>query len=131
MAETAARRRDLLRHRAGGRCEYCRVWDGADVVPFHVEHITPRQHGGPTTLDNLAWACNRCNAHKGPNLTGIDPASGTIVPLFNPRLQRWDDHFSLSPGGIVSGKTPVGIVTAGLLKMNDDLRLILRLASGL
>lgn len=101
------------------------------MVPFHLEHVVPRQHGGPTALDNLALACSRCNAHKGPNLTGIDAATGAIVPLFNPRRDRWDDHFALGTDGAVSGKTAVGRVTVSVLNMNADLRRSLRLASGL
>ena len=101
------------------------------MTPFHLEHVIPRQHGGPTTLDNLAWACNRCNSHKGPNLTGIDPVSGVIVPLYSPRVQRWDEHFAVGPGGAVAGLTPVGRVTVRVLQMNDEFRCVLRLASGL
>jgi hypothetical protein len=53
--------------------------------PFHLEHIIAKQHGGETKADNLAWACHRCNRHKGPNLSGIDPETQEIVQLFNPR----------------------------------------------
>jgi len=51
---------------------------------FPLEHIIARQHGGETNLDNLAWACHRCNRHKGPNLTGIDASTREIAPLFHP-----------------------------------------------
>ena len=44
---------------------------------LHIEHITPRQHGGDDNADNLAGSCcPACNLHKGPNLTGIDPHTG-------------------------------------------------------
>jgi hypothetical protein len=36
-------------------------------------------------MENLAWACHRCNYYKGPNLTSIDRETQAIVPLFNPR----------------------------------------------
>ncbi len=39
-------------------------------------HIVASQHLGATTVDNLALSCPFCNRHKGPNLVGIDPASG-------------------------------------------------------
>lgn len=54
-----------------------------------MEHIIARQHGGQTILDNLAWACHRCNRRKGPNLTGIDPSTHEIAPLFHPRRDVW------------------------------------------
>ena len=51
----------------------------------HIEHIVARQHGGLSRLDNLALACWNCNLKKGPNLSGIDPTTGLVVALFNPR----------------------------------------------
>jgi hypothetical protein len=30
-------------------------------------------------------ACHRCSMHKGPNLTGIDPRTQQVVPLFQAR----------------------------------------------
>jgi hypothetical protein len=33
--------------------------------------------------------------HKGTNLTSVDPESGEIVELFNPRLSHWEEHFDL------------------------------------
>jgi len=61
----------LIRHvyqRAGGICEYCHLPARFFPLTFHVDHITPRQHGGSTEPDNLALACLHCNRHKGPNL---------------------------------------------------------------
>src|SRR6266446_2043944 len=55
----------------------------------------------------VALACDRCNAHKGANLTGIDPDTGSIVPLFNPRVHVWEDHF------VLSGVTIVGLTAMG------------------
>ena len=43
--------RAFVRERAGLRCEYCRLLeDDADFLPFHVEHIVPKQHGGKDEL---------------------------------------------------------------------------------
>jgi hypothetical protein len=33
-------------------------------------------------IRNLAPACHRCNLHKGPNLTGIDPETGASPGFF-------------------------------------------------
>src|SRR5436189_6482350 len=81
-----ARTRELVRRRAGDACEYCCIPQQAtSLISFHVEHIVSKQHGGTDDLDHLALACDRCNAYKGPNLTSIDPDSGVMVALFNPR----------------------------------------------
>jgi hypothetical protein len=118
--------RQLVRDRARGRCEYCRIRQIADAFfTFHIEHIVPRQHGGPSVESNLALACHHCNLHKGPNLTAIDNQSSAIVPLFHPREQQWEEHFVLR-GASVVGLTPTGRATVRLLKMNAPARLQLR-----
>jgi hypothetical protein len=84
---------------------------------FHVEHIVAKQHGGRDGLGNLALACHHCNHHKGTNLSGIDPRSGAIVPLFHPRRQKWLRHFRLVGARIV-GRTSCGRATVVVLAMN-------------
>lgn len=115
-----------VRHRAGNRCEYCRLPNLVDyLVAFHLEHIRPVQHRGTTELENLAWACHRCNEHKGTNLASVDPDTNERAWLFNPREQSWDEHFTLSEGRI-AGRTAVGRATAWLLEMNAEDRVALR-----
>jgi HNH endonuclease len=87
--------------------------------------MIPRQHGGRDDLSNLALACNHCNLRKGTNLTGIDPESGQIVPVFNPRKEVRFEHFELR-GLIVFGLTPTGRATARVLGINTLDRLDLR-----
>src|SRR5690242_19281074 len=95
---------------AGRRCDYCRVPQAAFRRPFHTEHITARQHGGSAQLDNLALACWQCNLKKGPNLTGVDPETAQIVPLFHPRKDKWVDHFAVRMGSA----SPLRIEIKGL-----------------
>ncbi len=71
----------LVRDRAGGRCEYCRLPRAASRVPFQVDHIIARKHNGRTIASNLAISCIYCNAYKGPNISGIDPATGRLEQL--------------------------------------------------
>ena len=52
----------------------------------------------------------RC-PNRGPNLTAIDPATATVVPLFHPRLDAWDAHFVVDDVVIV-GRTPSGTAPA-------------------
>jgi hypothetical protein len=119
----------LVRARAGGRCEYCRSHQADEpFFAFQIEHVIPRQHGGGDEDTNLAPACPHCNLHKGPNLAGLDPVDGALTPLFNPRTQRWDEHFA-HRGPLIMGRTAVGRTTVRVLKMNDRMRVELR-ASG-
>jgi hypothetical protein len=45
-----------VRDRAGRRCEYCYFQESLAELPFHFDHVIAQQHGGATTLDNLALA---------------------------------------------------------------------------
>jgi len=67
-------------------------------------------HGGTDEPENLALACYHCNLHKGPNLTGIDPETNRITPLFHPRRESWIDHFSFQSVYLI-GLTPTGRAT--------------------
>jgi len=120
--------RSLVRERAGDRCEYCGLPQAAlPFARFHVDHIIAEQHGGTDDAKNLAYCCSRCNFSKGPNLSGIDPESGEIVTLFNPRTQLWAEHF-MARGGLIVGITPAGRATVRVLGMNERRRVHLRKA---
>lgn len=115
-----------VRERAGNACEYCRLpQDDSPLAVLHIEHIIPKIHGGTDDLDNLALACIDCNLHKGPNLTGIDPGTGTVTELFHPRRHVWDDHFMWS-GIYLVGSTPIGRTTIRVLNMNSEDQLAVR-----
>lgn len=112
----------LVRRRAGDRCEYCGLSEEHSVLRFHVEHIVAKQHGGADTPENLALACPECNYQKGTNLAGVDPDTGKVTTLFHPRRDRWDEHFARS-GARIAGKTAEGRTTVWLLEMNTGDRL--------
>ena len=88
-----------------------------------MDHVISRKHGGRSEADNLAFACLRCNAWKGSDAGSLDPESGAFVALFDPRRQHWEDHFMLR-GGLLEPLTPEGRVTARLLRLNLDKRVI-------
>ena len=44
-----------------GRCHYCSV----PLQRRHLEHRTPLARGGAHAIENLCWACPRCNLRKG------------------------------------------------------------------
>ena len=122
-----AKTRRLVRARAGSRCEYCGLHqEESPLIPLQIEHVLPKKHGGRDDRGNLALACIDCNLHKGTNIAGLDPQTGMLTPLFNPRAQVWADHF-LWIGIEIDGITPVGRVTIYVLDMNNADRLELRL----
>lgn len=106
--------------RARKCCEYCRLTCELQIGGFELDHVIPQSRGGPALLDNLALACPHCNQKKLDHIDGIDPESGELVSLFNPRSQNWEDHFEWSfdlPIALV-GKTPCGRATVQRLNLN-------------
>ena len=95
-------------------------------LPFLIDHITARQHGGPTEIGNLALACLHCNRFKGPNIAGLDPESGELVRLFHPRTDLWAAHFQFE-GARISETTAIGRATLQVLAMNAPDLLLVRL----
>lgn len=125
--------RRLVRMRARGLCEYCRCPALFTNASFRCEHISPREASGETTLDNLAWACPWCNAHKYTKTRAFDPQTGRLVQLFNPRRQRWERHFEWGEDYIIIlGRTAIGRAAVAALHLNRpellNLRRILRAA---
>ena len=121
---SAALRRQV-RERASERCEYCLLAEVQAFFPHEPDHIISRKHGGETVLDNLALACFDCNRFKGSDIASVDPVSGTLTLLFDPRLQRWSEHFKLEHGRVVP-LTATGRATARLLRLNLPHRIEIR-----
>ncbi|MDB6021336.1 MAG: endonuclease [Pedosphaera sp.] len=115
-----------IRVRAGGRCEYCLILEALLLAGCEVDHIISRKHGGITELSNLALSCARCNRAKGTDVGSIHPGSGEFVRFFNPRQDRWSEHFGLE-GVRIIGLTRIGHVTALLLRFNENERLLERM----
>lgn len=113
--------------RAEYRCEYCRAPEVVFNATFEVEHVCPTSRGGSDDPENLALACRACNVHKGEALTATDPETGGEVPLFNPRTDRWADHFQYDhESGALNGLTAVGRATVARLDMNHPRQLAAR-----
>ena len=121
------RLRRQVQERAQGRCEYCLVHEVDMYYPHEADHVVAEKHGGPTSFENLAWACFHCNRFKGTDLASVDPTSHKAVFLFHPRRQRWHRHFRLN-GGLIEGITSSGRATVALLHLNDAERVAFRLA---
>lgn len=97
---------------------------------FHIEHTVPRSRGGSSLLENLAWSCPGCNLHKAGGVEFPDPESDQLVALFNPRCDRWNDHFQWD-GFEIMPQTPVGRATCEALKLNGPRRILIRQAEAM
>lgn len=118
----SAELRRLVAARANGLCEYCLIHEEDTYFGCQVEHIISEKHGGPTEAMNLAYACVYCNRAKGTDLGTIVPNTGALTRFFNPRTDRWNDHFSLN-GVRIEPHTEIGEATIRILRFNDPDRL--------
>ncbi|MBR8829758.1 MAG: hypothetical protein N5P05_001290 [Chroococcopsis gigantea SAG 12.99] len=111
--------RQLVFERAGGCCEYCLIPEKLVLSAHQIDHVIAEKHGGITAAENLALSCSLCNQAKGSDIASIDPDSGDTVRLYNPRIDRWADHFCFEPeSGLIKPLTSNGRVTVKLLRMN-------------
>ena len=110
--------RRLVRSRAEHRCEYCLIHEDDALLPHEPDHIIATKHRGETTEMNLAWTCFVCNRAKGSDLSSIDIETKQLVRLFNPRIDHWNDHFTLQSDGRIEPLTEIARVTEFLLHLN-------------
>jgi HNH endonuclease len=118
-----------VRERAKRCCEYCLLSEEQAFFPHEPDHVIATKHGGESIIENLALACFDCNRFKGSDIASIDPVSGKLVSLFNPRTEDWSDHFTLE-GGRINPVTAAGRVTERVLKLNLESRVEVRESLG-
>ncbi len=118
LSEVLKRR---VREAAGHRCGYCLSPQRLVMARLEIEHIVPVSKGGFDEEDNLWLACPLCNSYKGSQVEAQDPETGAIQPLFNPRVERWHNHFRWDDAGVkIVGTTPKGRATVTALKLDSD-----------
>lgn len=121
---TAELRRSV-RSRAKSLCEYCLIHEGNAYLGCEVDHVLSEKHGGLTVAENLAFACQLCNRAKGSDVGTMLPGTGAFCRFFNPRVDRWADHFALVGAEIVA-TSEIGEATLRILRMNDPERVLER-----
>jgi hypothetical protein len=99
--------RRFVAQRASLLCEYCLIDEDNTYFGCEVDHIISEKHGGPTSAENLAYACAACNRAKGSDIGSIVWSTGHFIRFFNPRIDRWSDHFVLDDVVIVP-RTEIG-----------------------
>jgi 5-methylcytosine-specific restriction endonuclease McrA len=64
-------------------CQYCgRIFDRKDL---NLDHVIPRDRGGPTTWENIVCSCVPCNTHKA-NRT---PTEAGMHLIRKPKRPKW------------------------------------------
>lgn len=117
--------RHLVASRANRLCEYCLIAEDDTFFGCQVDHIISLKHGGPTEPNNLAYACAFCNRRKGSDIASVVPETGGLIRFFNPRVDKWSDHFRLN-GSRIETVTEIGEATARILGFNSNDRILER-----
>jgi hypothetical protein len=115
-----------VREDARNRCGYCLSPQSLVMARLEIEHIIP--HASFATDDpaadeesNLWLACPICNGHKSNKTSATDPETDELVPLYNPRTQKWTEHFRWAEDSIRAiGLTAIGRATVIALHLSDD-----------
>ncbi|HEY7419924.1 MAG TPA: HNH endonuclease signature motif containing protein [Ktedonobacteraceae bacterium] len=133
MKRASPRQKAEIIRRSQGYCDYCLSSMHYSPDTFSAEHIIPSSRGGKTEVDNLALSCQGCNNIKYKRVSGLDPVTGQTVPLYNPRQDKWVEHFTWSNDlTLLLGLTPTGRATVELMQLNRtgvvNLRQLLLLA---
>jgi len=89
-----------VRQAARGRCGYCLSPQMLVMARLEIEHIVPLAQGGTNSESNLWLSCPLCNRIKADRIRARDPESGAEVARFNPRTERWSEHFRWSDDGL-------------------------------
>lgn len=106
--------KQAVRGRAGFACEYCGVTEQNAGGELTVDHFRPQSKGGGDELENLVYACVRCNLYKSD--FWVEPP---IEPqLWNPRAELAEDHFWQAADGRLHALTATGEFSIRILNLN-------------
>ena len=88
---------------------------------LEIEHLHPIAEGGTDAEENLWLACRNCNGFKHAKTHAVDPQTDEEILLFNPRKQKWNEHFDFTEDKTeIIGKTSCGRATVIALRLNYD-----------
>jgi HNH endonuclease len=109
--------RRMIFDQADRCCEYCLQPEIFAFCPHEIDHVIAEKHEGLTIAENLALACKLCNTFKGSDIASIDPLTGEITALYNPRMDVWREHFRLEDAVFIP-LTAKARTTVRLLQIN-------------
>jgi 5-methylcytosine-specific restriction endonuclease McrA len=73
-------------------CQYCgKVFERKDL---NLDHVVPRDRGGPTTWENIVCSCVRCNTQKA----NCSPEEAGMHLVRKPRRPKWRPFVQVNIG---------------------------------
>lgn len=104
----------IVRQRANSACEYCGVSESDAGGELSVDHYRPQSKGGGDELENLVYACVRCNLYKSDYWVKLS----SDLSLWNPRLEPAENHFWQADDGNLYALTEKGKISIRVLNLN-------------
>ena len=115
---------ETLRQLFQFRCGYCGTSEQQAGGELTVDHFQPLSAEGSDSLENLVYACFRCNLYKSDFWSGSVPESQQRV--LHPYRDTLESHYVLERStGLLIALTPTGEFHIALLHLNRE-ALILR-----
>ena len=103
--------RQKIRKKANYACEYCGISETDTGGELTIDHFQPISADGNDNEENLVYCCFRCNLYKGDYWSENEQ-------IFNPRKDKFDEHFWLSETGKLFGLSGIAEFTIKLLRLN-------------
>jgi len=75
--------RDNVFQRDSYTCQYC--GKHFEARHLNIDHVIPRDKGGPTSWENVVTSCVPCNSRKANKL----PHIARMIPMRPPRPPKW------------------------------------------
>jgi hypothetical protein len=99
------------------QCGYCNASETEAGGELTVDHYYPSVAGGSDELENLIYACFRCNTNKGdelPFISGAEPEQRILHPLRDDLAA----HFQVDDFGLAVPLTETGLLHITTLELN-------------
>jgi len=74
-------------------CQYCGVQFPENKL--NLDHVIPREKGGPMSWENIVTSCFKCNSRKANKL----PHEANMFPANEPKAPRWRPLFGFRRRG--------------------------------
>ncbi len=83
---------DRLFERDKNTCQYCAL--RLDRIDLNLDHVIPRDQGGPTSWENIVTSCIPCNTRK----SNKSPSEAGLKLIRKPKKPKWRPFLQVSVG---------------------------------
>jgi hypothetical protein len=119
---------DLIRQRYSYACGYCGITEVSTGGMLTLDHYRPLSAGGDDSLDNLVYACVRCNQYKHTYWPTDDELARGLHVL-HPLYDILSTHYRLDlESGLLEPLSETGRFHITLLRLNRPQLVKYRLA---